>query len=106
MSDNEAKQATTHETLIANLLDSRVPKNEREHAAAREILGLRTKLAACREAADNFEADYRVENRKLEDELTRLRHIAVANRHLLRTLDEQFRRVAELEALAGREVPG
>jgi len=32
-----AKQATSHETLIKQLLDSRVPKTELEHAAAREI---------------------------------------------------------------------
>lgn len=38
-----AKQATPHETLIAQLLDSRVPKTEREHAAAREIQRLRDK---------------------------------------------------------------
>lgn len=38
MSDHqEAKQATPHETLLAELLDSRVPKSEREHAAKREI---------------------------------------------------------------------
>ena len=37
MSDHEAKQATPHATLLAELLDSRVPKSEREHAAAREI---------------------------------------------------------------------
>ena len=42
MSDHqEAKQATPPETLLAELLDSRVPKSEREHAAAREIERLR-----------------------------------------------------------------
>ena len=35
------KQATPHETLIAQLMDSRAPKTEREHAAAREIDRLR-----------------------------------------------------------------
>lgn len=38
-----AKKSTPHETLIAQLLDSRVPKTEREHAAAREIQRLRDK---------------------------------------------------------------
>ena len=37
MSDHEAKQATPHATLLAELLDSRIPKSEREHAAKREI---------------------------------------------------------------------
>lgn len=41
MSDHEAKQATPHATLLAELLDSRIPKSEREHAAAREIERLR-----------------------------------------------------------------
>jgi hypothetical protein len=37
----EAKQATPHNTLIEELMDSRIPKTEREHAAAREIERLR-----------------------------------------------------------------
>lgn len=36
----EEKAATPHNELIAQLLDSRVPKSEREHAAAREIFKL------------------------------------------------------------------
>lgn len=38
---NESKQARRHDELIAELLDSRIPKTEREHAAAREIEKLR-----------------------------------------------------------------
>lgn len=38
---NESKQARRHDELIAELLDSRIPKTEREHAAAREIERLR-----------------------------------------------------------------
>lgn len=34
---SEAKQATPHSVLIDELMDSRVPKTEREHAARREI---------------------------------------------------------------------
>jgi len=34
-------QATPHSDLIAQILDPRIPKNEREHAAAREIERLR-----------------------------------------------------------------
>jgi hypothetical protein len=37
--------ATPHDQLIAELLDSRIPKTEREHAAAREIERLREALA-------------------------------------------------------------
>jgi hypothetical protein len=40
----EAKQATPHSQLISELMDSRVPKTEREHAAAREIERLREAL--------------------------------------------------------------
>ena len=40
----EAKQARPHSELIAQLLDSRIPKTEREHAAAREIERLRADL--------------------------------------------------------------
>jgi hypothetical protein len=40
----EAKQATPHSQLISELMDSRVPKTEREHAAAREIERLRAAL--------------------------------------------------------------
>jgi len=41
----KAKQATPHATLIDQLLDSRVPKTEREHAAACEIQRLREAVA-------------------------------------------------------------
>lgn len=41
MNDADAKQATPHDELIRQLLDSRVPKTDREHAAAREIEKLR-----------------------------------------------------------------
>jgi hypothetical protein len=49
MTDRElmqmAYQATPHEVLIAEIMDCGVPKNEREHAAAREIQALRDRLA-------------------------------------------------------------
>ena len=41
---NEAKQATSHSVLIEQLMDSRIPKTEREHAARREIEMLREAL--------------------------------------------------------------
>ena len=43
--DAGCMQATPHKELLAQLMDSRVPKSEREHAAAREIEGLRVLLA-------------------------------------------------------------
>ena len=42
----KAWQATPHQTLLEQIEDCRVPKNEREHAAAREIERLRDALAA------------------------------------------------------------
>ena len=41
----DLKKATPHDELIAELLDSTVPKTEREHAAAREIEELRKAVA-------------------------------------------------------------
>lgn len=38
-------QATPHGALIEQIMDSRVPKNEREHAAAREIERLREEMS-------------------------------------------------------------
>lgn len=40
-----AKQATPHVNLIAELMNPNIPKNEREHAAVREIERLREALA-------------------------------------------------------------
>lgn len=39
--EQQCKQARPHDELICELLDSRRPKTEREHAAAREIERLR-----------------------------------------------------------------
>ena len=49
MSDHEAKQATPHALLLAELLDSRTPKSEREHAAKREIERLTAERERLRE---------------------------------------------------------
>lgn len=40
-----AQQATPREHLLKELMDSRVPKTEREHAAVREIERLRAALS-------------------------------------------------------------
>lgn len=49
---NESKQARRHDELIAELLDSCVPKTEREHAAAREIERLRSAWKGWKAAMD------------------------------------------------------
>lgn len=52
---NEAKQATPHSVLIEQLMDSRVPKTEREHAASREIEMLREALRLPAQQAEKQE---------------------------------------------------
>lgn len=52
---NEAKQATPHSVLIEQLMDSRVPKTEREHAARREIEMLREALRLPAQQAEKQE---------------------------------------------------
>lgn len=46
----DAKQATPREQLIQELLDSRIPKTEREHCAASEIERLRAEVTKRHEA--------------------------------------------------------
>ena len=54
--DNQTKMPTPHEQLINELLDSRVAKTEREHAAVKEIIDLQTKRdTAIRSAYDMAE---------------------------------------------------
>lgn len=45
----DAKQATPREVLLAEILDTQVPKSEREHAAAYEIKALRQQRDGARE---------------------------------------------------------
>jgi len=44
MTDNQEKTSTPHTELIAELMNPNNPKNEREHAAVREIERLRESL--------------------------------------------------------------
>ena len=44
MTDNQEKTSTPHTKLIAELMNPNNPKNEREHAAVREIKRLRESL--------------------------------------------------------------
>lgn len=53
-------QATPHADLISQIMDSRVPKNEREWAAGREIERLRTDLAVMNDAIDAAYEDGRI----------------------------------------------
>ena len=69
MSDHEAKQATPHSQLIAEIMDSRVPKNEREWAAKDEIERLRRELAEAREALRRARPHLR--NRQIDFEICR-----------------------------------
>ena len=66
MSDHEAKQATPHATLLAELLDSRVPKSEREHAAKREIERLTASLKRANETAEHFERHWYLRGDEIE----------------------------------------
>jgi len=74
MEIQDAKQARPHCELIAELLDSRQPKTEREHAAVREIERLRhdieRHIAIASEYATECER-LRAENAKLQQELTK-----------------------------------
>ena len=56
-SNEAAKQATPHALLLAELLDSRIPKSEREHAAKREIERLRAERDELRGLIDAHNAD-------------------------------------------------
>lgn len=55
IAEDQAKCATSHEQLIGELLDSRIPKTEREHAAAREIEQLRYDAAKWQSLAKCYE---------------------------------------------------
>jgi hypothetical protein len=56
--DVEQKAARPHDELICELLDSRIPKNEREHAAAREIERLRAEVSTAHSAVHYHIAEH------------------------------------------------
>jgi hypothetical protein len=53
---SDERQATSHAELIQQIMDSRVPKNEREWAAGREIERLRGVVASQLESIQNLGA--------------------------------------------------
>lgn len=63
-----AQQATPREQLLKELMDSRVPKTEREHAAAREIGDLRAALAEDRDAEPGNTLDHIAGANKMVDQ--------------------------------------
>ena len=64
--EQQCKQARPHDELICELLDSRRPKTEREHAAVREIERLRHDIERHVEIA----CELATENERLRAELT------------------------------------
>ena len=77
MEIQDAKQARPHCELIAELLDSRQPKTEREHAAVREIERLRHDI----ERHIAIASEYATECERLRAELAECR--LVSNRRFL-----------------------
>ena len=73
MEIQDAKQARPHCELIAELLDSRQPKTEREHAAEREIERLRHDI----ERHIAIASEYATECERLRAELAECREAAV-----------------------------
>ena len=69
MEIQDAKQARPHCELIAELLDSRQPKTEREHAAVREIERLRHDI----ERHIAIASEHATECERLRAELAELR---------------------------------
>jgi hypothetical protein len=122
--EQQAKMATPHATLIAQVLDSRMPRTEREHAAAREIEALaaerdtlKAELEALRGSAEPvawlFKAHkpgYHLEVAALTeegagiwplDQWKRVEKIALYTRPCVPLTDERIKAVIR-EASAGR----
>lgn len=96
MNDRRAKQATPHAELIAEIMDSRVPKNDREHAAGREIERLTGDLVEARIALANAEC------RELcaKDDRDRLRGLLTEARLRLVEAERDFVAICSLHAHA------
>jgi len=86
-----AQQATPREQLLKELMDSRVPKTEREHAAAREIERLRAALAE--DAKDWSELESLRES--LREHMTEIHRLREAGRQALDAFDSMYGRKPE-----------
>ena len=76
--EQQCKQARPHDELICELLDSRRPKTEREHAAVREIERLRHDI----ERHIAIASEYATECERLRAELAECREDAERWRYL------------------------
>lgn len=77
-SEYAAYEATPREELLRQLLDSRTPKNEREHCAAREIEALRKGLSA---ALDLIEESYGVSGLHLNGDVASWTELRTGGRY-------------------------
>lgn len=102
MSDHEAKRATPHATLLAELLDSRIPKSEREHAAKREIERLTAALKKANDQAEHFERHWYLRGDEIADLRTMLGVECDSADMIARERDELRRQLAEAEQDARR----
>ena len=57
MSDDKIGKAIEHDILLEQLMDSRIPKNDHEHCAVREITRLNFQLAAVTQELEQAKAD-------------------------------------------------
>ena len=85
-----AQQATPREQLLKELMDSRVPKTEREHAAVREIERLRVALA---EQQDWSELEALRES--LREHMAEIHRLRAAGRQALDAFDSMYGRKPE-----------
>ena len=69
--EQQCKQARPHDELICELLDSRRPKTEREHAAVREIERLRHDI----DRHSAIASEYATECERLRAELAAVRRV-------------------------------
>ncbi len=95
MEIQDAKQARPHCELIAELLDSRQPKTEREHAAVREIERLRHDI----ERHIAIASEYATERDRLRAELADLQDgYSRLSRDFALAIESDSKHIAELAA--------
>ena len=58
MSDDKIGKAIEHDILLEQLMDSRIPKNDHEHCAVREITRLNFELAAVTQELEQVKFEY------------------------------------------------